>query len=476
MTALRWTLLLLSTFQVFMGCDPGPPPGRDPPSDGAFYFPMSIETSRGLNTDPRYVYVVSSNFDQRFNAGWISVIDLGKLLEPTDFDGTDSHVARFVQPADVPVDGLLRTPALGARMAVSHDGTLGVTGYRGSGMVALVELGGQSGSLRCGDKNAAGKRPEFGNTDCDKEHLVDVRELDFGVEINRHDLRDPYAAAVVSYGVDEGPVVGVGYLGSGWLTLFRVAAATSGHKLKPETAATINTGGLGKLLVWPPVPSEGTTTFLVAATQYLGSTSELSGVYSIDVERLIGGDDDAFERHDLYGDIGGTELYDLVLSPDGSRAFALNRSPDSVVMMSIVLKPGSVAPPDAPDAPEDRDTLEINLQSALPLEGRPTSLAYVDRQQHGDLIAAASIDGDTVFLLTVVGNDLRLIYRLDGDEIGEGPITVTHARWQEHELLLVGTFYDHGVSVFDVTSNNPLEFEHLVHVRDNSLPSAQRSQ
>ena len=44
--------------------------GETPPDSG-FYFPMNMTSSNS-----RFVYVLNSNFDQRYNSGWVSVLDL----------------------------------------------------------------------------------------------------------------------------------------------------------------------------------------------------------------------------------------------------------------------------------------------------------------------------------------------------------------------------------------------------------------
>ena len=46
------------------------------PVDQAFYFPISMAASQ----DGSHVYVLSSNYDQRYNTGWVSVLDVDAVL------------------------------------------------------------------------------------------------------------------------------------------------------------------------------------------------------------------------------------------------------------------------------------------------------------------------------------------------------------------------------------------------------------
>ena len=73
----RWRvgggLLLLVVAMGIAGACAEQRVGQVPPT-GGLYFPVNMEVSH-----QRYVYVLNSNFDQKYNAGWISVVDLSLI-------------------------------------------------------------------------------------------------------------------------------------------------------------------------------------------------------------------------------------------------------------------------------------------------------------------------------------------------------------------------------------------------------------
>ncbi|GAC1368724.1 MAG: hypothetical protein NVSMB47_19170 [Polyangiales bacterium] len=82
--------------------------GNDPP-DASLYFPvgLALSQSRDGAAGPRYLFVVNSNFDLRYNAGWVQAIDVQKVVDAIHSTGCDvdptlaacgaSDVTRFVR-------------------------------------------------------------------------------------------------------------------------------------------------------------------------------------------------------------------------------------------------------------------------------------------------------------------------------------------------------------------------------------------
>src|SRR5262245_48288701 len=99
MTGLRAAAFIV--LSVTFGCARALP-GEDPPAQG-FYFPIGIATNSDDPTQP-WVYVLSSNFDRRFNAGWVSVIDAAAARGAAGDRPGDPNDA-VVQQLKVPVLG-----------------------------------------------------------------------------------------------------------------------------------------------------------------------------------------------------------------------------------------------------------------------------------------------------------------------------------------------------------------------------------
>jgi hypothetical protein len=119
---------------------------------------------------------------------------------------------------------------------------------------------------------------------------------------------------------------------------------------------------------------------------------------------------------------------------------------------------------------QDDGTIEVvdlpryRVLDAVPIPDDPGGIAYVQRDQ-GDFIAVASLNGDIIELLTPLGNGLVLAGRFE--DVGLGPLGMAHAHRQGRDLLLVTTFYDHGLVIFDVTAEDPADFMRLAHIRSD---------
>ncbi|MBI5544662.1 MAG: hypothetical protein HY901_12290 [Deltaproteobacteria bacterium] len=79
--SLRSNILLLALIAVFAGCAQDES-GTPPPIDD-FYYPVSVAVVEQTPGKP-ILYVVSSNFDLRYNRGTVIAVDTAKLSDPPD--------------------------------------------------------------------------------------------------------------------------------------------------------------------------------------------------------------------------------------------------------------------------------------------------------------------------------------------------------------------------------------------------------
>lgn len=442
--------------------------GEEPP-EGVFYFPIGLATS----PDGHYAYVVNSNFDLRFNAGWLSVVDVDALVDMLS-DGVSDLTPAIVNQ--------LKIPSLGGQIALDETGRVAIVAHRGTSLVTLVEIGDEGRSLSCGVQR--GERGTLSSqlkaTQCDEAHLIKIDEEGIEHDVPKEALEDPFAVSIFTYSrpPEVDPETGettvhppvrlgaVGYLSSGAVTLHPITGSPGSFAMPGEPQAThvVGRGAVGTLQPHPLAPSE----FLVATSQFI-TNGQRATVFTLRMAGPLEGDLTDAVAHSLSAAVGGVDLVDLEFSDDGNRAYASNRFPDSVVVLDSRLI----------DQQERDESLEYStvqrprfaVLDAVPIPGRPSGLRYLSRSS-GDVLAAASFDDDALFLLSVYGATLRTDYRLEN--IGLGPFDMVEVSRSGRQLLLITTFFDHGLSLVDVAPERSADFRRVGRLRDDSLALGER--
>ncbi|MEL6761691.1 MAG: hypothetical protein AAFP04_14985, partial [Myxococcota bacterium] len=103
-----------------------------PPPDNVFYFPIDLRISAGGG----FAYVSSSNFDLRFNSGWLSVVDLERAVALASVAGDRAIDSR--EP-DV-IANELRVPSLGGTIAGFDDDSLLYIAHRSDRLISVIEV------------------------------------------------------------------------------------------------------------------------------------------------------------------------------------------------------------------------------------------------------------------------------------------------------------------------------------------------
>jgi DNA-binding beta-propeller fold protein YncE len=441
-------------------------PGEDPPPN-AFYFPISLAAA----PDGRHVYVVSSNFDLRYNAGWVSTIDLGGVLDGgAAFAGDE-----------------LRLLPLGGQIAVAQSGSMAIVAHRGASALSLIEIDGAA--LSCGDPNATEDlSTQERQTDCDRAHVLQLDAQDFPGDLPEIAVDDPFAVALTAY--DDGgvlqPVAVVAhllpdpYIDRARLFTYRITSGWQpGETPALEAARSILLSNSGVTSLVPHPDASGT--HLAATSRGIGTSSGVdSSLYSVDVGRSLADDRSRVERHDLSQWIGGRELVGLAFSPDGSLAFATNRYREQdnrplangVVVFDATIETVEEVESDGEIRHVERPRFFVLGEA--PMAGSPSAVEYVTRAQGGDLVAVASFDDDEIVLFEVRGSELSPVGRLD--DVGVGPFDMLHVSVDGHELLVVCTFFDHSVAVYDLTPAEPIFFSRLTTLSSDETEPVPRGQ
>ncbi|MEZ0313965.1 MAG: hypothetical protein ACAI38_19510 [Myxococcota bacterium] len=445
--------------------------GRPAP-ESDLYFPLGVVISQ---TDQRVAYVMSTNWSQRFNTGWLSVVDL------------DAIVSGAETPADV-IRQTLLVPSLGGELSVSDDGTLLAAAFRNNNQVIVFEVSPDDGSIQCGDPDAesgldAGDR----RTDCDARHVYRfvADGLDDGFIVDQ--FSDPYGVRFLPPR-DGTQALMVGYLSSylgiGLVTLLDVDVVSGGEILGNQRSIELATGGSGFTVqtsaIVAPRPAPGATDPRFVA---IGSRSSAGGVSSATIFG-INIDDYVFKatedtdfasvdfnnrakiaRIDIRSQAGGFTLADLVFTDDGNRAFAAvsfsqptSGSSDSLLMLNA--RPRSRDIVLADDSIQVVQRPEYDVIDTLAVPGTPQSVSYVPRLNAPPLLVTATFNDNALHFVRVGETSLDAITRLDRS-VGLGPVVVRHARFTpsgqsaERDFVVVTSFLSHGISIFDVTDADP---------------------
>ncbi len=423
-------------------------PGEDPPEQG-FYFPIGATEMAAAPGQP-LLYVLSSNFDLRFNSGWVTVIDATEARTLADTgDASGAELQRLL------------VPSLGGELA---GGTLAdgrrilVSAHRGEPKIAVMEVG-DDGRIHCGNPRATeGLSSADEHTDCDARHLVNIT-LEEGpwhreAPIAELAVRDPYSVVVVTPPGSTTTYVMVGFISSGLVLVFEVRLDDADAVLAPRAAVITSNSGIGTLTQHP----DPTHAFVVGTSRIFNNDSRRSAVYIIDLERVLEdeiaagtGTVRSDERRgvqivSLNSQTGGQELVDLTFSPDGAFAYTSNNSPDAIFVLDASLA--------SFEQPLDDGTFtevlrpKMTLISAVPQPGQPSGVAYMSGPE-GDVLVAASFNDDALFVSGAAGAELVLARRLD--DVGLGPYALEPVDvGRPVPVLFITSFFEHSVALVDV--------------------------
>ncbi len=444
-----------------------------PPPEGAFYYPNAITVLPEVSTAPerRFAVVSSSNFDRRFASGWLSLVDLDALQvasEPREAVLQQLAVPSFAGPMAFDSSSAL----------VEGETRLLVFGHRGMSLLTLVQVTVRDGVplLTCGDPDAtAGLATALRYTDCDRRHLYalddagELGKLDVFPEVEA--LTDPYAVTFHPDPAGGATKLAVGFLSQDsqantLLLSFALPAAANAEEplLSPERVVTVGRAGLGPLALRPSVGCDGACpVHLASGVRRLFRGSLYSSVMAVAFE--VDGTTRA-SVHSLANDTGGGQGGEMVFSPDGNLAYLINNAPDELLVLDTSLSSTTVF---EHAGPRQVVSPAYRFLSAVPVFGRPSALAYVARDG-GDLLVTPSFTTDELMLTAVHSASLVPLLRLSG--VGAGPFDVEVINDGDDRLLLISTFYDHGITFVRIPATEASAATVIARVRSEELGDA----
>ena len=416
-------------------------------------------TALAKNPSQNVVYVLNTDFDQRYGAGWITSVDL------------DAFFAGDLTTANVSVDrqALRRQamiPPLGGRFVLDAAGTHGYVPHRGTGLLTMLDVDPHdAGLVRCAANGGtrSGVNRVLEHSDCDQEHVVDLvtqvqqfATTQGDLQVRARDLLDPFAVALLP---SPSNAVLIGYLGSSWLTSLNVATV--------PPSVTQHVGVLSGGTVSLVLP--GTHT-VVAASRRIRGQDKVASVYRLTVPDLSNPIGDS-----ATAEMGASDLTNLTPSPDGSRFYALGQRPDSLVVLRQSTTPTQQQ---AMGPVTQQAGLQVVWAEAI-MDAHLTDIVYLQRAVGRDLLVACSLDQNLLYFFTPQGDQVQLIGRLpltwpDGTPV-DGPSSLLHIGYAGRDYVLVSTFYDHGLLAVDVTDASFINFSQVRQFAETEVTHVRRT-
>lgn len=494
-----------------------------PPPDEVFYFPIGLT----LNDAGDLAYVVNSNFDLQFNSGWLSTVDLSRvvgsgeaLIDPVPKDPSENLPGAFV---DV-VASQLRIPSLGGVIATGDQ--LLYVAHRSDRLVSIIEVDDER-APSCGDADAEARLSlAERRTDCDRAHLFEItgdaaEDVSSAVDLTDFDVGDPFSIAVVDYDEGDGPER---YLFAGQLAIARLNAiaaipeeqflclGTYDDRLRnsagePNDARRsdeerrdnpnacyvedqvvdygrsellLSQGRFNRVLQVPVAAGASEPyNFLAAVGIIAGGNTQRAGIVHINLDQFFAGESDFSTDYVVGSGVGGREFADLVFSPDGAFAYGATRVTARTAGDSAR---GSVIRMDASIVPVERRNdvgeLEIvrrpsyEVDAVTALRGQPSGIVYLERASGPDIVVVADLDQDALFVLDAESAEMPVLGRID---VSGGPFSMASTVLEGREYVVVTLFYEHGLALVDVSSPNPAQFRLAHVVRNSRLDAAERA-
>jgi DNA-binding beta-propeller fold protein YncE len=413
--------------------------GLVPPTND-IYYPLGVLA----HPAGRYVYVSNTNYDLKYNAGYVSVIDLdaiiGKTLDPKD--PWNLHA----------IIGAKTTLAFGGLPTFNHDASRFFLPVRQDDTLHIFDVSADGSSISCGN---GGFTP---HVSCDTNHAFHLSGLQFDPSLDDTATLDPYSCAIGPiYNGLPGEFLYIGYLSAGTITVFDVTKnaitnpngfaavaligrnlATPGVGLSTNVNPLITSNGIGAVVVAGGVNRKG---YVYAGSRTLITVNNNTTIpppvlYYFDPSLAVTGAG-TVGAVDLTSIVGGTDVRAMTTSPDGSRTYAIMENPDSLLQIDTSL-----------DLSGNPRNIFLN---AADLEMQAQTVLYVQRTSGHDLLYVSGFGSNNISIydaetMEQVGEILT---------VSSGPTGLAVAYRADGPYVIATYFNDDAVIVIDATSPDP---------------------
>jgi len=274
--------------------------GIDPPHD-RFIYPIGA----AVINDGKRLMVVNSNFDLRYNAGTITVVDLDKVAATQGNIDDESTV--------IEKDNVLELGAYASDLRLTPDGKHALIPVRGESAVSVIDIN-DDGRIHCN---------EGADFKCDDDHRIKSND-NFDLPI------EPYAVTAADYHYvpdDSTRKVTMGFITH--LAGGEVSLACLDPRMPPELVGVIKDlpESASGVAIQPRtglafVTNRTEPRLSILRIMYEDSTYPCNSPYFYELGSL-----------NLTGLASGIDSRGIAFSPDGNTAFVVNRAPDALVLI-----------------------------------------------------------------------------------------------------------------------------------------------
>jgi len=426
-----------------------------PPVESRLYYPTGVAFVPPADLDAGLgrIYVANSNFDRRFDIGWVTAIDLtavrtpdgrslpvpgGAIAAPPDGGSDEGRPVPYTNIATTP-DSIVTITSFAGLATVNDAGTTLFIPSRSEGdELAVMDLtvpadGGVP--LRCffsGGKDCTQDALQLAQAQTPGDLGIPAAPQPYSVtlapdtdEIYVTHLR-PASSPAQSFTNLENYLV---TLHQADLDAARAAWSTNGRYVVPDEAfSTIGRGPSNSIVVAPP-PDGGVGGFL-----YISGRAKLVSTDPDVLLRVVDRESNLIAFPLLQLVWASLDARGLQLRPDGKRLYLAVDNPAALLVIDLI-------PPGLTDlAPS------FSLVRAVPLPEGPNDVQLLTRPGHAPLVVVScSVDGSLAFYDDDLGQIAALV-----PGVGAVPFAIAIDRRSEFARLYVSNFGDGRIAVVDV--------------------------
>lgn len=414
------------------------------------YYPLGV----AAHPAGRYVYVSNTNYDLKYNAGFVSVIDLDAVKTSANLDPKDPWNLNAII-------GTKTTLAFGGLPKLNADASRLFLPTRQDDTMFIFDVAPDGSSIGCGN---GGFTPHVA---CDNNHAFHLSGAQFDPALDDSVTLDPYSLAIGPiYNGLPGEFLYVGYLSAGTVTVFDVTKnsltnpngfaavaligrnfPTAGTPLSTSSASLITSNGIGAVTVTGGISRKG---YVYAGSRTLPTVNNNNSIpppvlYYFDPSLAVTGAGTVGDV-DLTSIVGGTDVKALTSSPDGDFTYAILANPDTLLQIDTSLDPNG-----------NPRNIFLNASN---LENQAQDVLYVKRSQGHDLLYVSSFGANNITILDAV----TLVQVGEVLTVSAGPTGLAVAYRSDGPYVIATYFADDAVVVIDATSPDPSQHHAIARI------------
>jgi DNA-binding beta-propeller fold protein YncE len=413
--------------------------GTESMPEAALYYPLDLSFHAASKT----LHVLNTNFDGRYQHGWVSQIDLGKVVA--------SETPETLTLAELYNDAVSVESYGGSLLLDATTNTL-FASHRGVDTISLIEVDAATGGLLCRSDEDAAKV-------CDAAHRYVFSSDDFTFDAPSA-LSDPFKMRLSASPLDaEKNILLVGHAGTGRLSILDVASEeTKGTQLVANRSIYLGGDGNSALAIHPDA-SAGL--FVSLGTQLSTSAGVRGRMYHVDLSKALAqSTDNIIFSHSVNTAVYSRELKSMVFSANGDYAYVTSSSPDALLVFSAEVRVDTYTPKDSAEQ-LSASWPHFELLFAHALSGQPTGLASWSNGSD-DYLAVANFEDSSVTFFSVSGSSVLVAGKITN--VGDGLVALHRVDIDSTKLLLALGFDSHTLGIIDVGGDTPAEFKTLAKV------------